>query len=1820
MNRIYRLIWNTALNCWMVASEHTRGRGKQTRRATTLVATLVLMSGAAASELAPEPEEDQPPAVTQWWLPQATSAPIGVFASVPSARSMIEPRAIQYKNQLSWTSDTNYRDATISGDNLLALGSRSQLSGERSVVYGNGIIANGRNNVAVGYGASINYSYNTAVGAEAYAGGGDGATAYGNQSRASGRNAIAIGSAAQVDTGGGVSGIAIGADSRAGTPGWSGGMAIGGGAVAQYDGIAVGHDAKVSANGAIALGRASVADQANTVSVGNATTRRRIVNVADGNINATSTDAVTGKQLHATNQTVANIKTNADAALAKVSSAKTALGQSATATGVNATSVGVGSAASGNYSTASGNGASAAGAYGVAVGSSSVASQASAVALGNAAAASAGNAVAVGRLSKSEGTSAVALGNEAAASGNYTTAIGNQAKASSAWTNAIGYQAEATGSSSVALGSVSKALADHAIALGDRAQVSATANDSMALGRGSSVSAGATGAVALGSGSVAAAGNTVSVGSTTVKRKIVNVGDGVVSATSSEAVTGKQLHGTQQVADEAGTKATAASTAATAATATANTAKTTADSAIARLNNARTQLGQNATATGTNATALGYQASAAGSHSNAVGHAATSAGANAIAMGTLSAGAAEASVALGNRAAVDATSGSGVALGNSAKVNASAAGAVALGANSVATAANTVSVGNGTLRRKIVNVADGALAAGSTDAATSGQLYTTNQQVAAVSTTANTAKSTADAARVDATSALGKANALGGLVAQVAPAGNVRLGGENTGTTLDVRNKSNANRVVSGVASGAVTAASTEAVAGKQLYETNQEVGRVKASADAAGLTATTALSKADALGGLVSQGTAASSVRLGGENTGLSVDVRNKANASRVITGVSEGSLGANSTDAVNGKQLNATNLMLADQGRAVAANAQSIGGNRTSIEGNQTGIGTNRGDIASNRTSIGVNRDDIAALRSEFDDFVPDLEGVVTFNEDRTLVDMEGARLTGIRDGDIGSVDSKDAVTGGQLYATNNRVQAIEENNRFLAVGSNASSERAQAVTRALAVGDGANANASGSLAVGTYATALGVSSVALGRAAYVDEAGEDGFALGTATRVSAKGGLAIGAQTVVDNDAEGSVALGHASVVSERNAVSVGNDGLKRRIINLGRGTADTDATTVAQLKGALGALGGGAAIDSAGQIIAPEYRIQDSTYANVGDAIGALDSAVVLARTDVSSIENRLKSLFQDESSARTDGPGRLKLGGAQGMVLGNVANGMIAPGSRDAVNGGQLYATNQQVGQNRDAISGLRDELNGSSQRGATGLMSADEPSFNFGGARLAGVGAGDISFADSKDAVNGGQLFLTNSRLSDIEVTQRNMSVGNTLGYDGAKAGTLALAIGPSAEASLDSEGGTAIGSFSKARGKNSVALGRSAAVTSDAEDAFALGGRSAVSVARGVALGAATIVSADATNGVALGYGSIASEANTVSIGNTSIKRRIVNVANGSAEHDAATVGQLKRIASAFGGSIEVDANGNPTAPSFAVQGGEYRSVGDALSALDSSVNDADTSIGALDNRLNRLFQEEISARTDGPGRLTLGGAQGMVLGNVANGMIASGSRDAVNGGQLYEVRKDLQGQIDNLSDRGTERVAISGRMGAPAPMSVDGAGEAIASQDAPAASPAPTPVASDAGAPEPVVKAEGETAVAVGSEGKERSIRHVAKGSADTDAVNVAQLNDVLDRATEYTDIAVEGLNKRLDGMDKRFNRMAAMSSAQSAMAMNTAGLNTYNRLGAGVGHSDGESALAVGYQRVLNERGSATFSLNGAFTNSGEKTLGVGVGIGW
>ncbi|MCQ2362386.1 MAG: hypothetical protein MJ048_05050, partial [Acidaminococcaceae bacterium] len=81
---------------------------------------------------------------------------------------------------------------------------------------------------------------------------------------------------------------------------------------------------------------------------------------------------------------------------------------------------------------------------------------------------------------------------------------------------------------------------------------------------------------------------------------------------------------------------------------------------------------------------------------------------------------------------------------------------------------------------------------------------------------------------------------------------------------------------------------------------------------------------------------------------------------------------------------------------------------------------------------------------------------------------------------------------------------------------------------------------------------------------------------------------------------------------------------------------------------------------------------------------------------------------------------------------------------------------------------------------------------------------------------------------------------------------------------------------------------------------------------------ANSIAIG--TDAQATAIGSVAIGANSVATETNTVSVGNSTVQRRIVNVAAGTADTDAATVGQVKAKTDYYvkGGNVRVDTVNN--------------------------------------------------------------------------------------------------------------------------------------------------------------------------------------------------------------------------------------------------------------------------------------------------------------
>ncbi|WP_312401191.1 ESPR-type extended signal peptide-containing protein [Stenotrophomonas indicatrix] len=1607
MNKIYRRLWSAARQCWVVASELAAARGtrRHTSRGPGLALMLAMLPASVMAATAGHLETG-----ADEWTEDALYTAFGPFNTSAmlvheDAATAPSGRAFSRANALP-----------LAYSDFVQLGAYAGAR-DRAVAVGVSAFSNSYG-VALGYQADANGRYATALGHKSVAwelGG----VAVGNDAKSYAHNAVALGSGALAS---GRNSVVLGADSN------------------------------------------DYGD--NQVSVGNGSMRRKIVYLADGAVDANSSDAVTGRQLHATQQALASVS-QSQKLLATGTAATNA--NAAQAVGNRALAMGIGSTADGDDTVALGGGA---------------------------------------RTASGSGISRIAIGAGAFAG-------------TSGWTGAI------------ALGGNASSTHD-GVAIGYQAKTSSSGT--IALGRGATVTHG--NSVALGANSVTSSANTVSVGSSSNKRRIQYLADGVIAAGSTDAITGNQLHTTNASVATAAATATEAKAGVDAVNRRFNAeALALGGGALAESNayGISTAVGRNArgyngksvalgddarsgvdkdgnrvananggvsvgamSRSGNGAVAAGLQASAVGDRAIAVGHEASADVIHATAIGYQSKASAGHSTALGRG-----THASGLyatAMGNLARASAESAvaigdrslaqhnGSVALGNGSQTSAANQISVGNSAIKRKLVNLADGALSTSSTEAVTGKQLNATNANVTTAQNAANAAQTAATGAKTAADNALGRATALSGLVSQVSATGNVRLGADNTGTVVDVANKDGAKRRVNNVANGVLSGTSTDVVTGQQLHATNQSVS-----------------------------------------TQGQSL--------------------------VLHGQQLATHTQALAAQDQRVAA-----------------------------------NRADIDQLRTDVDNFDPDLDGVVKFSADRLLVDMEGARVSGVAAGDVSSAASTDAVNGGQLFLTNARVGELEREGRFLSVGFDNESVDANAGLLGIALGDSARASvgSEGGVAIGSFALADAVNSVALGRGAVVAESAEGAFALGVGSNVYARQGVAFGASSRVVAGADGAVALGSHSIATEANTVSVGNGSIKRRMVNLDRGVSDHDATTVSQLKDSLTAFGGGAGLDGDGLVVAPSYNVQGSTQRNVGDALAVLDGAVIKAGSRVDGVEGQLRATFQQSPSISADGIGQLNLAGAQGMVLSNLADGHIAAGSRDAVTGSQLYAAKQDIARNRSDLETLLDA-------DVSGVAPASKASsvIDFGGAKLTGVSDGKLS-AESREVVNGSQLHATNSKIEKMEGHAEMFAVGSEVNRERAEAGIYGVAVGNGAQASMGSEGGTAVGSYTSALGKNSVALGRGAYVSSFAENGYALGAGSSVHQRSGVALGSYALVTEGAMESVALGAYSFAGESRVVSFGNASLKRRLTNVANGVAQHDAATIGQLRGALSALGGNI--DANGNVTSPGFNVQGQQQNTINEALATLDSAVVTAHSRVDRVETQLRSVFQESPSIRSDGTAQLTLAGANGMVISNVANGLIAAGSREAVNGGQLHAAQQQLNGRIDGLEQR------------------VDGQPQARAMATASAA---PTEEIM------PSPEASGSPQVASAGEGASPAPQPKAKkddSPAPTPQVDTAELEKMLARANEYTDGAISNFERRLDKMDKRFNRMAAMSSAQTAMAMNTAGLATYNRLGAGVGYAEGESAMAVGYQRVLNDKGSATFSLNGAFTNSGERSMGVGVGIGW
>ena len=199
------------------------------------------------------------------------------------------------------------------------------------------------------------------------------------------------------------------------------------------------------------------------------------------------------------------------------------------------------------------------------------------------------------------------------------------------------------------------------------------------------------------------------------------------------------------------------------------------------------------------------------------------------------------------------------------------------------------------------------------------------------------------------------------------------------------------------------------------------------------------------------------------------------------------------------------------------------------------------------------------------------------------------------------------------------------------------------------------------------------------------------KNAVAIGTESNATVEGGVALGAGSVASTD-KGKVGYDpgtkaastntDSTWVSTRAAVSIGDtaNGITRQITGLAAGTADTDAVNVAQLKVVKG---------DASQAVT-ESKKHSSVVA--GDNIKVTSQKT----NDAGGTEYSVSTADNVSFSSVTVGAASISQAGIQAgsQKITNVAPGTISATSTDAVNGSQLYQTNQAVQQNSDDISKL----------------------------------------------------------------------------------------------------------------------------------------------------------------------------------------------------------------------------------------------------------------------------------------------------------------------------------------------------------------------------------------------------------------------------------------------------------------------------------------------------------------------------------------------
>ncbi|MDR6378373.1 YadA-like family protein [Paraburkholderia caledonica] len=914
--------------------------------------------------------------------------------------------------------------------------------------------------------------------------------------------------------------------------------------------------------------------------------------------------------------------------------------------------------------------------------------------------------------------------------------------------------------------------------------------------------------------------------------------------------------------------------------------------------------------------------------------------------------------------------------------------------------------------------------------------------------------------------------------------GRLELVGQGGISVLNTMNM-NGNKIT-GLAAGNVSSSSSDAINGAQLYQytryfqANSPSSEPASSALATGASSVASGPYAIALGGHSSAygantvALASNSVALGAgsvasRSDSVSVGYLSADGVSQYTRQITNVTAGAAGTDAVNVNQLNAAIASVNGGGGGLADNAvvyDSSAAALITLKGTKGTKITNltAGDISSGWSTDAVNgsqlyqtNQNVANVANNVANVAGNLANVTNVvnnivnngiagnplvvaydSSARDIVTLGGTtqtaavKLTNVAAGDISSGTSTDAVNGGQLYTTNQNLNAL--------------------------------ANNVSSAVINIYNHGV--------KYFHTNSTLADSSVIGAES-------VAIGGQAIAS--ADNSVAIGSNSVADRANAVSIGSTTSQRQIINVAAGTQDTDAVNLRQMTAAINAaagggspdavvydssahtkltlggtaattaagltnvaagqvtssskdavngsqlyntassvanaLGGGVTVKNDGTITAPAYAISDTTYSNVGDALNALSTTT----GDLVNASQYIK-VVSGARAAQATGAESIAIGGSamatgsSSVAIGSGASAKFANSTAIGVNAVTDAANTVSVG-SRGAETRITHVANGvdGTDAATVAQLSALQTQLLQAQRQSGGL----------KSTLLGATVPVTNYIAVSANVTTgSNTSASSDLnamaiGPVASAAGIDALAVGAGSIAGAD--GATAVGTRAQIASVNSTAVGTGATVGALSDNSVAIGYNSyargigamgmgsyaSASGAGSVAIGYNTFVNPSATNGmalgmnasvsavngVAIGYNSIADRANAVSVGSSLQKSQIINVAAGTSGTDAVNVTQLSGVTSAIGGGAAVNSDGTIKKPSFTIGGQTYTDVGSAIAAVSNGTSNG--------------VQYDTTSRT----KVTLGGvgaSTAVALTNVANGVAAS---DAVNVAQLQAM-----------------------------------------------------------------------------------------------------------------------------------------------------------------------------------------------------------------